>query len=230
MIGLIIAMKQELEVFFDTVQDTVPLLYKGKTFYLAGYGGTRLVLALSGVGKVNAAYTAALMVTRFRPKFIINTGVAGGFGLDVLDVFVADGVVQHDIDTTALGDPPGYISGLGKVFISTDEKFVNLCMQNIPGVRHGIIASGDRFVAARREAEAIAAGFGASACDMESGAIGQVAYMAGVRFGIIRTITDNGDDDAKMSFEDKLHKAARINRDAVLSVADKINKRERNES
>lgn len=218
MLGLIIAMPQELEVFLEVVANTTSLQYKGKVFYVGKYNNTDVVLALSGVGKVNAAYTAAIMLERFAPKFIINTGVAGGFGLDVYDVFVADKVVQHDMDTTALGDPKGYISGLDKVFIDADKDFVTLCQNKIKGVKTGVIASGDQFIASFSESKRIVSSFAAIACDMESGAIGQVAYMAGVPFGIIRTITDNGDDVAQESFANKLAKAVQINKDAVLAV------------
>lgn len=222
MLGLIIAMTQELEAFFEAFQSREAIVYKSKSFYITKYNGTDIVLAQSGVGKVNAAYTATLMIERFAPTFIINTGVAGGFGLDIFDVFIAQSVVQHDVDTTPFGDPRGYISGLGEVFIAADPDFVRLCQDNITNVKKGIIASGDQFIASPTAAQSIVSAFGALACDMESGAIGQVARMAGVGFGIIRTITDNGDDDAKISFEDKLHKAARINKDAVISVINKL--------
>lgn len=222
MLGLIIAMPQELEVFLEVVKEAASLQYKGKAFYVGKYNDTELVLALSGVGKVNAAYTAAVMLERFCPSFIINTGVAGGFGLAVYDVFAADKVVQHDIDTTALGDPKGYISGLDTVYIDADKDFIRLCKDKIKGIKTGVIASGDQFIASFSDAQRIVSGFSAAACDMESGAIGQVAYMAGVPFGIIRTITDNGDDSAQESFADKLGKAVQINKDAVLAVVDKL--------
>jgi len=215
-------MREELEAFFETVESTVSLHYKGKTFYICEYQNTSLIMALSGIGKVNAAYTATLMLEKFQPSFLITTGVAGGFGLEVFDVFAAQSVVQHDIDTTAFGDPKGYISGLGKVYIETDKKFVDSCSRNIPNIKLGIIASGDQFIASHDKAKSIAKEFGASSCDMESGAIGQVAYMAGVGFGVIRTITDNGDGDAKTSFEDKLKRAAQINKDAVIAVIQKM--------
>lgn len=224
MIALIIAMPQELEAFLETVDSAVSLRYGGKTIYECEYKGIKFVMALSGIGKVNAAYTATLMIEKYSPSFLITTGAAGGFGLDIYDVFVAEKVVQHDIDTTAFGDPRGYINGLGVVYIDADKGFVKLCESKLNGVKTGVIASGDQFIASGEIARKIAKEFGASSCDMESGAIGQVAYMAGVPFGVIRTITDGGNDEAQTSFAEKLKKAVEINKNAVLGIIGLVEK------
>jgi len=221
-VAVLIAMPQELETVLGACGSAVTLEYKSKTFYLAELGEQSIVLALSGIGKVNAAYTATLMIERFEPKFLITTGAAGGFGLELYDVFIAEKVVQHDMDTTACGDPRGLISGINEIFIDADKNFVETCMKYISNAKKGIIASGDQFIASHEKAESIISSFGASACDMESGAIGQVARLAGVPFGVIRTITDNGNEVAGSSFYDTLTKAMVINKDAVEAVISKL--------
>jgi 5'-methylthioadenosine/S-adenosylhomocysteine nucleosidase len=220
-VAVIIAMPKELESVLDACGSAITVEYKNKTFYLAELEEQPIVLALSGVGKVNAAYTATLLIERFEPGFLITTGAAGGFGLDLFDVFIAEKVVQHDIDTTACGDPKGLISGLNEIYIEADQNFVKNCLKYIPNAKKGILASGDQFIASHEKAQSIISQFGASACDMESGAIGQVAKLAGVPFGVIRTITDNGNVHAGTSFYATLENAMRINRDAIKAIINK---------
>lgn len=220
-VAVIIAMQKELEAVLEVCGSAVTSEYKSKTFYTAEFEGQPVVLALSGVGKVNAAYTATLLIERYEPKFLITTGAAGGFGLDLYDVFVAEKVVQHDMDTTACGDPKGLISGINEIYIDADKDFIAACLESVPNAKKGIIASGDQFIASHDKAREIVSCFDASACDMESGAIGQVARLAGVPFGVIRTITDNGNAVAGISFYETLERAMKINRDALLAVIGK---------
>ena len=64
------------------------------------------------------------MILRYHPRLIINTGVAGGMGkgIKISDIVVADSVVQHDMDTSDLGDPKGFISGIDRIQIPCDEE------------------------------------------------------------------------------------------------------------
>ena len=59
------------------------------------------------------------MILRYRPRLVINTGVAGGMGkgIKIGDIVVADAVVQHDMDTSAMGDPKGLIPGIDRIQI-----------------------------------------------------------------------------------------------------------------
>jgi adenosylhomocysteine nucleosidase len=151
------------------------------------------------VGKVAAAMVAEAMILRFGVTHLLNTGVAGGLGegLVVGDIVVADAVVQHDMDTTALGDPAGLISGLGIVKIPTDPTFsaslqaATVTAGLVPHI--GTVASGDLFVARDEDKARIRAQFDAIACEMEGAAIGQVAYTNGVPFAVLRAISDGGD-------------------------------------
>ena len=75
--------------------------------------GQPVVLALSGIGKVAAATTAAALIERFGVARIVFTGVAGGVGegVRVGDVVVAHDYVQHDMDVSPLFERwqvPGY--------------------------------------------------------------------------------------------------------------------------
>ena len=198
-IGIIGAMEIELEALRARMTDTQDEIVSGIRFTKGNLCGTPAVCAVSGVGKVAAALVAEAMILRFSVTHLLNTGVAGGLGagLVVGDIVVADAVVQHDMDTTALGDPAGLISGLGIVKIPADPVFsatlqtATVMAGLVPHV--GTVASGDLFVARDADKARIKAQFDAIACEMEGAAIGQVAYTNGVPFAVLRAISDGGD-------------------------------------
>ena len=198
-IGIIGAMEIEIEALRALMDEPRDEVVSGIRFTVGTLEGTPAVLAVCGVGKVAAALVAEAMILRFRVTHLLNTGVAGGLGkgLVVGDIVVADAVVQHDMDTTALGDPAGLISGLGIVKIPADPA-LSAALQKAtekegfaPHV--GTVASGDLFVARAEDKARIKAQFDAIACEMEGAAIGQVAYTNGVPFAVLRAISDGGD-------------------------------------
>ena len=57
-------------------------------------GGREVLLAVTGIGKVNAACAATVLLERFTPQLLINTGCGGacaGSGLCVGDLAIASG-------------------------------------------------------------------------------------------------------------------------------------------
>ena len=86
--------------------------YNDLTIYTGKINSHEIILAKSGVGKVNAALNTQYIIDRFEPDCIINTGVAGGIGanLRVGDIVIGETLVQHDFDATALGYAKGYNS------------------------------------------------------------------------------------------------------------------------
>ena len=221
MIGIIIAMQQEMLPYKDTIKSKQKIY--GKDFYLCEIEGKEIVMSLSGIGKVNAAFCATIMIERFDVDLIISTGVSGGLGRTrPLDIVVAKNVVQHDVDTTALGDPKGMVSTVEKIFFDTSKKHSLVLKDNINNSKYGTIACGDQFIADKDKSNQIAKDFGAIACDMESGAIAQIAYIAGVDFVIVRGISDGADEDATKSFFDILEKTSNIIYNALKKAIKEI--------
>ena len=201
MIGIIGAMDMEVNGLKERMQNAEVETIGTIDFYKGTIQGVPCVVARSGVGKVNAAICAQIMALVYRPKAIINTGVAGGIGkgVSVGDVVVSRGLVQHDMDTSAVGDPKGFISGINLITIPATEKLVNLVVEKAKhtyqgAVHIGIIATGDQFIGQSDQFQAIA-------CEMEGGSIAQVCYMNGIDFVVIRAISDNADEAANISFE-----------------------------
>ena len=186
MIGIISALSLETEMLIEKSSFDIKETVSGIDFHKIEIGGKDTVLAVCGVGKVNAARTAQAMILKYNPECIINTGVAGGLSssLKIGDIVISEKVVQHDMDTTALGDEPGFLSTPPLVFIPADksllEKTIEVGVSLDISVVSGTIASGDKFISSEEDRERIIRLFSAAACEMEGAAIGQVAYVNGV--------------------------------------------------
>ena len=198
-IGIIGAMAIETEGLIREMNDTKSTVVSGITFTEGVLCGRDVVVATSGVGKVFAAICAEAMILRFGVTALLNTGVAGGLSpmLEVGDVVLADEVVQHDMNTTALGDPQGLLSGLNVVKIPADKKLLKALCSATAALDYngmvGTVASGDLFVEKKKTKEGLVRDFDALACEMEGAAIGHVAFVNGVPFAVLRTISDGGD-------------------------------------
>ena len=201
MIGIIGAMPVEVDGLIKTVNNTKKIVISKIEFWHGFKGNTEVVIACCGVGKVNAAIAAQTMILNFKPKLIINSGVAGGIAINVNinDVVIASSVAQYDLDTTALGDPLGLIPDINCVFLKCQAENVNkLCEiaeKEVHGTNSkavlGIVATGDRFVSTREEGQKIHKNFGAIANEMEGGSIGQVCVHNDVNFCVLRVISDS---------------------------------------
>ncbi len=226
-IGIIGAMKIEVEALTAAMQDREVDRHGTLSFVRGTLGGKRVVCVQCGIGKVFAAMCAEAMILLYRPAVIINSGVAGTLSpaLSIGQVAIAAEVVQHDMDTTAFGDPAGLISGLDMVYIPADPAVADkLCAcvraEGVPALT-GTVASGDRFVAAEAEKDRIRTTFNRDghtviACEMEGAAIGQVCYANGVPYGILRAISDGGDEQAFADYPTFLAAAAKTATNVML--------------
>lgn len=201
MTGIICAMKLEAENIVASMTDIRTETRGGIEFNVGRLSGADVVIAVCGVGKVFAAICAQTMILCYAPDEIVNVGVAGSLTdkLGVFDLVVADDLVQHDMDTSALGDPKGLISGINIVNIPADagirQRLIDaIAACGLNGVS-GRIATGDKFVDSDADRRAIADTFGAVACEMEGGSVAQTCYAAGVRFAVLRAISDSGEGD-----------------------------------
>lgn len=214
MIGIIGAMGVEVEALKTMMENSVSQKISGIAFTRGKIAGTDVVLAACGIGKVFAGICAEIMILRYSPDYIINTGVAGTLSplLSIGNIAVASEVVQHDMDTTPIGDPPGLISGIDLVGLPCDPKLVRLLSDAASAdgfvSRTGRIATGDCFVADAARKEWITETFGAIACDMESAAIGQVCYINHVPFAALRAISDGANGDSPSDYPAFLAEAA----------------------
>ncbi len=227
-IGIIGAMEMEIASLKDMMSDARARTISSVSFYSGNINGAHVIAAVAGVGKVNAAVTAQTMILEYKPDYIINIGVAGGLHADftIGDIAAAESVVEHDMDTTAIGDPPGLISGLNTVYIKCDKRLCDIMKRASEecGVHavSGIIASGDQFISSDRAREKIISRFGAIAAEMEGAAVGHVCAMNGVPFGVMRAISDGADNGSHMDYPTFAKMAAERSVKITVKVIDKL--------
>ena len=214
LIGIIGAMKVEIDDVKARVENPVTETVSGIDFVSGTLSGVPVVVAMCGVGKVFAAMCVQTMILKYAPTLVINIGVGGSLSknLNVGDIAIANALCQHDMDTSAVGDPIGLISGVNMVCFpcckSVVEKF-EVCAEKA-GLHSetGIIASGDIFVNDSVKKRFIVDNFDAISCEMEGAAIAQVCYVNDVEFGVIRAISDNGDEESGKTYANALEVAS----------------------
>jgi adenosylhomocysteine nucleosidase len=205
-IGIIGAMDIEVQALKELMDNAEINKISTVDFYSGKISGVDTIVAVAGVGKVNAAVCAQTMILKYSPDVIINVGVAGGLDPDfgIGDIAVAQAVVEHDMDTSPIGDDIGFISGINKVQMECDDKIANLMEQAAKSiglnVKRGIIASGDQFISKQSERDKIIGNFGAIAAEMEGASIGHVCTMNNVPFGVLRAISDGANSDSVMDY------------------------------
>ena len=153
-----------------------------------------ILACCGGVGKVNAAMAAELLSLRYGAELILNAGVAGCTGeLPVGTLVVASEFVQHDVDTTAVGDPIGLVSTVNQVSFPTWEPRRCQGILKELGIPSelGRVATGDWFAVKGSRARWIADTFSPTLADMEGGAIAQVCLRNGVRFVSVKSVSDH---------------------------------------
>ena len=211
-IGIIGAMDIEVNGIVSSMTQITEKTISGIKFYCGKIHNKNVVVAKCGIGKVFAAICAQTMILEFNPSVIINSGVAGSLtpDLGVLNVAIADKVVQHDMDTSPLGDPKGLISGINIIYINANSTVVEALVKSadLASCKSlcGTIATGDKFMTIPSEKKALNEEFGAIACEMEGGAIGHACYINNIPFGILRAISDG--DGAEMDYATFAQKAA----------------------
>ena len=220
-VGVIGAMKAETDALKAALTDPVTETISGVDFVSGRFGNVNLIVAQCGIGKVFAALCAQTMILRYHPDFVLNIGVGGSLSeqLNIADVGVARAVVQHDMDTSGLGDPPGMVSGINIVEFPSDETLVDGLVRAAESLhvhtQTGVIASGDVFVRDSETKRRIVDTFSAIVCEMEGGAVAHVCYVNQVPFCVLRAVSDNGDENAERAYADALQRAS----DVALNVA-----------
>ena len=190
MIGLAYALKGEIKSILRSA-DAKPLeTAAGVAVYEIEPG---ILAYLGGVGKVNAAMSAQLFIDRFHPDWIINAGVAGSFlDLPIGTIVLAKDFVQHDVDTTAMGDPIGMVSTVDRVDFPTTEPERLSALLTALGTEHqvGRVATGEVFMTKGSRADWVAETFSPTLCEMEGGAIAQVCLRNRVKFTALKSVSD----------------------------------------
>ena len=222
--AILSALAEEQQGLIQELQHPVCVKRAGRDFWRGELHGQPVVLALSKIGKVAAATTATTLIEAFDARRIVFTGVAGGVGegVQVGDVVVASGFVQHDMDASPLF-PCYEIPLYGQSRLACDAELTAILLeatheglagsrgrfdinyQYAAEVHSGLIASGDQFVSSASQSLGLqlglqAAGHRALAFEMEGAAVAQVCFEHGRPFVVLRVISDKADHAAPVDF------------------------------
>ena len=193
MIGIIGAMDHEISVIREGMEITSEEEMLGSIYYIGRIGNNDVVLTKCGVGKVNAAISATVLINTYECNFIINTGIAGGFpGLDTKDVIIGSKLLYSDVDVTIFGYKLGQIPGMPLYLCPSVDSIVKvkkaLKAINVP-YKEGTIYSSDKFVTSLEHLSSFSINDNV-ACEMEGASIAHVCVKASVDFIVLRYISD----------------------------------------
>ena len=207
-IGIIGAMEKEIEALRADMTEKTTCVISGMRFDEGKLCGRDVVLAVAGIGKVNAGMCAQILVDVFNVSHLINTGIAGSLKaeINIGDIVVSSDALQHDMDARQFGYARGEIPRMDTVSFPADPELVALakaaCEEVNPDIRVfvGRVVTGDQFIAERSVKNEIASWTEGYCTEMEGAAIAQAAYLNKVPFVIVRAISDKADDSATMDY------------------------------
>lgn len=228
-IGVIGAMEEEVHLLRASLDSVNTEEVANCEFTSGTYKGQEVVLLKSGIGKVNAAMSTTLLLQKFQPDVIINTGSAGGFDadLEVGAIVISDEVRHHDVDVTAFGYEMGQVPQLPAAFLSSAD-LMDHAIQAVEELGEhayavGLIATGDSFMDDAERVEKVRGHFpGMKAAEMEAAAVAQVCHQFGTPFVVIRALSDIAGKQSNISFEEFLPVAAKHSTQIVLNVIERI--------
>lgn len=225
-LGIISALHEEQQGLVEAMQSPATRIHGMREYREGKLWEIDAVCVLSRIGKVAAAMTATTLVEKFSVTHILFTGVAGAGdrSVSVGDLVVAESLVQHDMDAsplflryevplTGLTHFPTdlhiamHLTRAAQHFLEHD--FANAIdpqeraafALSGPRLHRGLIASGDQFMHSAGHVNALNAALpGLLAVEMEGAAVAQVCFELGIPFGVIRTISDNANEDAATDF------------------------------
>jgi len=224
-IAILTAIPEEIAAFGAHLVETGRETVAGISIHHGTLDGRPVVLAESGIGKVNGALAATILFDRFRCRGIIFSGVAGGLdpALSVGDLVIAAEVIQHDYGAVVQGALEVYRAGAlpfpqfrGELSLKANPALIAAARGALADARFGTILTGDSYLGCGQTRERLFSSFAGKAVDMESGAVAQVAEAFGAPWLIIRALSDLAGEDSQLDFQVFAAQAAKTAAAAVL--------------
>ena len=227
-IGIIGAMEQEVRSLRSLMNIEETIEKASLKFYKGTLEGKEIVLVQCGIGKVNSALCAQILISEFKVDAIVNTGVAGAIhsSLDVNDIVISTEAIQYDVDATAFGYEKGQIPQMDNSVFIADERLINAAyessLEQVKGkgfsIVKGRVATGDIFISSKELKEELENNFKSYCGEMEGGAIAHACYLNNVPFVIIRAMSDKADGSANVTYDEFVVEAAENSKDIVLKM------------
>lgn len=228
-IAVIGAMEEEVELLRAKLENATSETIANSEYTQGTYAGKDVILLKSGIGKVNAAMSTTILLEKYKPDFVINTGSAGGYdeNLDVGAVVISDEVRHHDVDATIFGYEMGQVPQMPAAF-KADKHLMDVAEQAVAAVGEhqsatGLITTGDSFMNDPVRVETVRGYFPTmKAVEMEAAAVAQVCYQFGTPFVVIRALSDIAGKQSNISFDEFLPVAAKHSTQVVLKAIETL--------
>lgn len=249
-LGVMTAIPEEIEdlgaAFTEKEQETVA----GLVFRRGTLEGREAVLVETGIGKVNAAIVATLLISRFGCGGLVFSGVAGGLdpALGVGDVVIATRLIAHDYGALIDGEIrpyqpgvpplPGFDQTIGYDLDAEVLERLRPLLDGVtlpalspdaaggvartPRLHFGTVLTGDTFMNCGATRERLFTRFGGLAVEMEGAAVAQTAARFGVPVVVIRALSDLAGTDSHVDFGAFVHETAAVAAGIVRRVVGSV--------
>jgi len=232
------------------LQDSREVAVRGYVFRVGILNGRQVVVGRSGVGKVNAAIVATLLIREFNPSAILFSGTAGAIdpGLHPGDVVIGATVAQHDAGLQTSegirrrGMRNGVTGDLDPLLVPAPEALLTVARRSAQGlplppvptldgedrtprIVEGVIVTGDVFLSDEAHRVALRNTLGATAVEMEGAAVVQTCRQFGVSCLVVRSITDRADGKAEASYQQFLAMASENAATLVVAIIARLDDR-----
>jgi adenosylhomocysteine nucleosidase len=211
-IGVIGPTEKEIVPFIDKIEDKKTTECAKLKFYSGVYEGVEVVAVLCGVCKVNAAIATQILIDKFEVTHVILTGVAGALNkkLYIGDTVISSEIAYHDVKGGILTE---YHPWMEDIYFKPDGKLLNLCEDVSKSLEvtnkcyTGRIITGEAFIT-HNERENLIERFKPLCVDMESASVAHTCYVNNIPFIVIRSMSDNADENGSESFKSNMELAA----------------------
>ncbi|GAC30470.1 5'-methylthioadenosine/adenosylhomocysteine nucleosidase [Brumicola pallidula] len=224
-IAILGAMDEEVKLIQESLNHLQEVAHSHLVFFTGELHDHEIILVKCGIGKVASAVATTMIIDKFNPDFVVNTGSAGGFDkeLNIGDIVISDAVTHHDVDLTVFGYVLGQCAGMPANYVCNEQliEAAEKSAKQIEGVKvkKGLVCSGDSFVGSDELALATQQKFPTMiAVEMEGAAIAQTAYLMGIPFLVIRSLSDIAGKTSTVSFQAYLEKAAKNSAQLVMGM------------
>lgn len=225
-IGIIGAMDEEVDILVELMNIEETIEKASLKFYKGTLEGKEIVLVRCGIGKVNSALCAQILISEFDVDAVVNTGVAGALHSDlgVYDIVISTDAIQHDFDATVFGYKKGIVPRMENSIFIADERLVEAAYKSsveetkTHKVVKGRVVSGDIFISSKELKDELVKEFDAYCGEMEGAAIAHVCSLNNTPFVIIRAMSDKADGTADVVYEEFVQDAAHNSKDIVVNM------------
>ncbi|WP_374755874.1 5'-methylthioadenosine/adenosylhomocysteine nucleosidase [Larkinella soli] len=242
--ALLGAFDEEVKLVQQNIRKPKVVTLNGIRFVTGRIRGRRVVVAETGIGKVNAAMTTATVLTHFKPEQVLFTGIAGGVNPDLQpgDLVIARQTAHHDYGYITFQQQktnqtrnaitkelnPTYFPADSMLVVKARQAARSTTFEPIPStsrppsVVEGIVVTGDVFVSSEEKVKSLRSEFKADATEMEGAAVAQVCYQQKVPCLIIRSLSDKANSNARQDMLTFVKIAARNSANLVMNIVGQL--------